>query len=350
MLEARCDVRAQKPATPLVPFFGLAVFMDLNDDTFLEGGLASNTSPAASVDTKTAISSDFLEPFETLAPRKQTLPFVLNSPHSGRDYPKRFLAASGLDPLTLRRSEDSFVDEIFSGAVKLGAPLLRANFPRAYLDVNREPYELDPTMFTDPLPPHANTRSLRVAGGLGTIPRLVAEATEIYRNRLPYAEAESRIRDIYMPFHETLRGLLEATHQKFGDVLLIDCHSMPSSGETFDPSLGNDRPDIVLGDRYGTACMPALTDAAERILRGMGYSVARNNPYAGGFNTEHYGTPARGLHALQIEINRTLYMDERKVQRLSSITRLSKNMTKFIRQLGKEALRDIRAGKQAKAS
>lgn len=350
MLEARCDVRAQKPATPLVPFFGLAVFMDLNDDTFLEGGSPSRSSATTPINARTATRSDFLEPFEILAPRKQTLPFVLNSPHSGRDYPKHFLASSGLDPLTLRRSEDSFVDEIFSGAVKLGAPLLRAHFPRAYLDVNREPYELDPTMFTDPLPPHANTRSLRVAGGLGTIPRLVAEATEIYRTRLPYAEAESRIRDIYMPFHETLRGLLEATHQQFGDVLLIDCHSMPSSGEPFDPSVRNDRPDIVLGDRYGTACMPALTDAAERILQGLGYTVARNNPYAGGFNTEHYGTPARGLHALQIEINRTLYMDERKVQRLSGITRLSKNMTRFIRQLGKEALRDIRASKQAKAS
>lgn len=324
--------------------------MDLNNEISLESHRQGNMSEPEPTLSVTPTSSDFSEAFEVLAPKRQTLPFVLNSPHSGRVYPKSFLASSNLDPLTLRRSEDSFVDEIFAGAVELGAPLLRAHFPRAYLDVNREPYELDPSMFADPLPPHANTRSLRVAGGLGTIARVVAESTEIYHTPMRFAEAESRIRDIYMPFHETLRGLLEATHRQFGDVLLIDCHSMPSTAGVHDDYLDSERPDIVLGDRYGTACMPALTDAAERILQNMGYSVARNNPYAGGFNTEHYGVPAKGLHAIQIEINRTLYMNERKVQRLNGITRLSKDMTRFVRQLGKEALKDVRQNERRRAS
>lgn len=279
--------------------------------------------------------ADFIRPFETIVPRRQTLPIVLNSPHSGRVYPKRFLAASHLDPLTLRRSEDSFVDEIFEGAVAHGAPLLKAHFPRAYLDVNREPYELDPAMFHDPLPAHVNTRSHRVAGGLGTIARIVADQTEIYKMRLPFSEAEARIRDIYMPFHETLRLLLETTFQHFGKAILIDCHSMPSAPGV---TCGSDqnRPDIVLGDRYGTACAPALIDRTETILQSMGYRVARNNPYAGGFNTEHYGAPSLGLHALQIEINRTLYMNETSLERTAGLTQLSKDMTELVRSLGQE--------------
>jgi N-formylglutamate amidohydrolase len=313
--------------------------MDLNDTPAHQSHDYDGFGNADETETWSAVKKDFQRPFDVLEPRKQTLPFVLNSPHSGRVYPARFLASSNLDPLTLRRSEDSFVDEIFAGAVELGAPLLRAHFPRAYLDVNREPYELDPTMFADPLPPHANTRSVRVAGGLGTIARVVSEATEIYHTPLPYSEAEARIRDIYMPFHETLRGLLEKTHRQFGEAILIDCHSMPSIGGPFEDEIDENRPDIVLGDRYGTACAPELVEAAERILRSMGYRVTRNNPYAGGFNTEHYGAPARGLHAIQIEINRTLYMDEQKVQRRSGITRLSKDMTRLVRKLGRDMRR-----------
>ncbi len=324
--------------------------MDLNDDS--EPYARQFAEPLEQVHTKTTslARSDFRQPFDVLEPRKQTLPFVLSSPHSGRDYPKRFLEASPLDPLTLRRSEDGFIDEVFAGAVELGAPMLRAHFPRAYLDVNREPYELDPAMFVDALPAHANTKSARVAGGLGTIARVVADQTEIYRSQLLYSEAEDRIHDIYMPFHETLRGLLARTHHQFGNAVLLDCHSMPSSTGPFDEDTGADRPDIVLGDRYGTTCSPGLVDAAQSILQSMGYAVARNNPYAGGFNTENYGAPAQGLHALQIEINRTLYMDEKKVQRLSGIEALSKNMTRFIRKLGKEARKSLRPAPHHKAS
>ncbi len=324
--------------------------MDLNETNPHSDQEFESFNEGEALQERSAAKLDFQKPFEVLEPRKQTLPFVLNSPHSGREYPDRFLASSNLDALTLRRSEDSFVDEIFSGAVELGAPLLRAHFPRAYLDVNREPYELDPGMFADPLPPHVNTRSIRVAGGLGTIARIVAEATEIYHTPLPYSEAETRIRDIYMPFHETLRGLLEKTHRQFGQAVLIDCHSMPSTGGVFDDEIDANRPDIVLGDRYGTSCAQELVESAERILKSMGYRVTRNNPYAGGFNTEHYGAPSQGLHALQVEINRTLYMDEQKVQRRAGITRLSKDMTRLVRKLGREMRRASWTTLQRKAS
>lgn len=271
----------------------------------------------------------FERPLSVEAPRKQRVPFVFSSPHSGRCYPDGFVSASNLDPVTLRRSEDCFVEDLFGGVVALGAPLLHARFPRAFLDANREPYELDPAMFAEPLPPHVNTRSLRVAGGLGTIARVVADSAEIYREPLAYAEAEQRIRHLYMPFHETLRGLLEGTLAAFGCAILIDCHSMPSVGGPADDDNGADRPDIVLGDRYGTSCAAALTAEAERILTGLGYSVVRNNPYAGGFNTEHYGKPARGLHALQIEINRALYMDEDRLERNQGFVQVRKDMSAF---------------------
>ncbi len=278
-------------------------------------------------------SDPFDPPFDVAGPDIQTIPFVLNSPHSGRVYPPSFLEASRLDAISIRRSEDCFVDEIFGAAPRLGAPLLSANFPRAYLDTNREPYELDPAMFHDALPPHANTRSVRVAGGLGTIARVVADSTEIYRAPLSYAEAERRIRTLYMPYHQTLSDLLESTFHRFGCAVLIDCHSMPSIGGPMDDDIGNTRADIVLGDRYGVSASPSLTDAAERILSDLGYTVVRNTPYAGGFNTEHYGRPAKGLHALQIEINRALYMDETRIARAPGLKRLSRDMGEFIARL-----------------
>ena len=295
--------------------------------------ISADILPVGSMDADEAAL--FEQPISIQRPARAKIPFVFSSPHSGRVYPASFVRASNLDSVTLRRSEDCFVEEIFSGVVALGAPLMHAHFPRAYLDANREPYELDPTMFADPLPPHVNTRSLRVAGGLGTIARVVADATEIYREPLAYAEAERRIRQLYMPFHDALRGLLEETHRDFGVAILIDCHSMPSVGGPGDDDIGSDRPDIVLGDRYGTACAGEITDEAERILTRLGYSVTRNNPYAGGFNTEHYGHPAHGLHALQIEINRSLYMDEFRLQRAPGLKRLRKDMTSFVSELSK---------------
>jgi N-formylglutamate amidohydrolase len=259
------------------------------------------------------------------------LPLVLSSPHSGADYPDDFVAASRLDPLTLRRSEDSFVDEIFAAAPRLGAPLLSASFPRAYLDVNREPYELDPTMFCDVLPNFVNARSPRVRMGLGTIARVVASGEEIYAEKLHFAEAQRRIDALYHPYHRELRRLVEETELRFGGYLLIDCHSMPSAAGAAD---GRDAPDIVLGDCHGSACGMRIVEAARRYLGERGFAVALNAPYAGGFTTGHYGHPAVGRHALQIEINRGLYMDERSYRRNAAFAPLTVEMAGLIERLG----------------
>jgi N-formylglutamate deformylase len=270
------------------------------------------------------MESELDPPFELSEPARIRAPVLFNSPHSGRVYPKSFLKAARLDAMTLRRSEDAFVDQLLAGVAADGTPLLSARFPRAYLDVNREPYELDPRMFEGRLPNFANTRSLRVAGGLGTIARIVGESHEIYAARLSVEEALRRIEDLYKPYHHVLRRLMNRIHREFGVVLLVDCHSMPSS------SLARDerpRADMVLGDRYGTSCAPAIMDCADTILRRLGYTIARNKPYAGGFITEHYGVPSAGFHVIQIEINRALYMDERRFAVLPSFDRLCADMT-----------------------
>lgn len=268
--------------------------------------------------------------FEVLAPTRHRLPLVFNSPHSGDCYPDTFLAASRLDGQAIRQSEDSFVDELFLPAVDLGAPLLKANFPRAWLDVNREPYELDPTMFDGKLPAFANTNSVRVAGGLGTIARIVSENEEIYSALLDVDECLARIENVYKPYHQMLQKLVETTHSAFGQALLIDCHSMPSNVRG-----GHDRTkrDFVLGDRYGVSCDGEITEIAAQILSRSGYSVSRNKPYAGGFITEHYGDPNVGHHVLQIEINRCLYMDERTLQPTAGFARLKADLADFVAEL-----------------
>ena len=249
--------------------------------------------------------------FETVRPRRMTAPFVFNSAHSGRDYPERFLKMTRLDHLSIRQSEDAFIDELFDRAPRLGAPLLRAHFPRAYLDVNREPWELDPAMFSEPLFERCNTTSPRVAAGLGTLARVVAENKPIYAERLTLADARMRIEGIYQPYHATLQKLLTDALSGFGVAVLIDCHSMPRL------SRSNERaaPDIVLGDRYGTTCTPALIDLADTVFSSAGLRVARNRPYAGGFSTRTYGRPQYGVHALQIEISRHLYMNEASLEK-----------------------------------
>ena len=254
-------------------------------------------------------ASDFNPPVETIEPVRLSCPLIFSSPHSGATYPERFLAASRLDPLTLRRSEDAFVDELFLPCVALGAPLLRAKFPRAYLDVNREPYELDPKVFEGNLPEYANTRSLRVAVGLGTIPRVVGDAQPIYKQPISVSEGLGRIEALYRPYHEKLRALVERAHRRFGLAALIDCHSMPSNAADVGGL------DIVLGDRYGASAAPGVIEILETSLRGAGYRVRRNKPFAGGFITECFGLPDKGIHAVQIEIARALYLDERSIVR-----------------------------------
>jgi N-formylglutamate amidohydrolase len=272
---------------------------------------------------------------EVIAPRRRSLPLVFSSPHSGDDYPAEFVAASRLSALELRRSEDSFVDELFCAAPEEGAPLLRALFPRAYVDPNREPFELDQAMFADPLPTYANTRSPRVASGLGTIARIVASGAEIYRDKLSFDEASARIHRHYWPYHTTLRQLVDETRADFGFCILIDCHSMPSHGVAMNGHKVASDLDVVLGDGHGQSCASAVIDCVEASLTAMGYRVGRNDPYSGGFVTRHYGRPSEGVHALQIEISRKLYMDEARIERSPELQRMKKDLRHVILALAK---------------
>lgn len=272
---------------------------------------------------------DTLGHFAVLAPARLASPLVFNSPHSGTVYPDDLLASTRLDRIALRRSEDSFVDMLFADAPHYGAPLLKALFPRAYLDVNREAFELDPAMFEDALPAHVNTRSLRVAAGFGTIARVVAEGMVIYREKMPFSEAERRVAALYHPYHSALSELLSDSLRQFGCTVLIDCHSMPSLGAP--PVSGGRRSaDIILGDRYGTSCASLISQTIEEVLRDQGYQVVRNSPYAGGYITDCYGRPGHGQHAVQIEINRALYMDENQVVPSEGFARVKAHMSGLI--------------------
>jgi N-formylglutamate amidohydrolase len=285
------------------------------------------------------VKDEFDPPFEILEPGEWRGPITFNSPHSGRIYPRQFLVASRLDLQTLRRSEDSFVDDLVMGVVERGYPLMRAHFPRCYIDVNREPYELDPRMFEGRLPSFANTRSMRVAGGLGTVARVVGDAQEIYDQRLSVEEALRRIETLYKPYHRTLRRLFSRVHREFGAAVLIDCHSMPSSTGGKDE---RPRADVVLGDRYGTSCVAAVSETIEETLREFGLTVSRNKPYAGGFITEHYGNPTAGLHAIQLEVNRALYMNEKSFDRVAGFAPLAGQVAALADRLAAIPIEELR--------
>jgi N-formylglutamate amidohydrolase len=234
-------------------------------------------------------------PFRMLragAARRAT-PVIFASPHSGRFYPASMLAASQLGPRAIRRSEDALVDELIAAAPTHGHALITAEFARAYLDVNREPWELDPAMFEDELPAFARARTARVAAGLGAIARIVCEGQEIYARKLTFAEAEARVRQVHQPYHAALEALVAETKAVFGVAVLIDWHSMPAAAASHGQGMPGEPCDIVLGDRFGAACAGQVTRLFERQLGEMGYRVTRNAPYAGGYTTEHYGRPGR---------------------------------------------------------
>jgi N-formylglutamate amidohydrolase len=279
---------------------------------------------------KASILAELSPPFSVVHPVVQRAPFVVSSPHSGRLYPSLFLERSRLDAHALRKSEDCYVDELFESAGPLGVPMIAARFPRAYLDVNREPYELDPELFREPLPAFANSQSVRVGGGLGTIARIVADGEEIYAGKLPLEAALERIRRLYFPFHDALGELIDTTVTRFGMAILIDCHSMPSASGS---QLGASRPHIVLGDRFGSSCDGQITRFARDVLLGLGYDVHLNRPYAGGYITEHYGRPHKGVHALQIEINRGMYLDEVTLSKSAGFGPLQANLAILLRRM-----------------
>lgn len=291
----------------------------------------------------TPVEPELHPPLLVVEPPCSASAMVVSSPHSGSIYPARFLAASRLTPLALRRSEDAHVDALFAGCAQHGAPMLKALFPRAYLDVNREPYELDPRMFDGRLPSYVNARSIRVAGGLGTIARVVSEAQEIYAQKLPVEEALVRIETLYRPYHRALRDLIAGARARHGGALLVDCHSMPSTTGPDGTATIDDlrRPDVVIGDRYGTSCDSRYVECVEDALRRRGYKVQRNKPYAGGYITEYFGSISRACDALQIEVNRGLYMDERTLERRPRFTAVAQDMADVLGELGNLLANDL---------
>lgn len=270
-------------------------------------------------------------PFVLIEPLHRTAPLIFASPHSGRRYPPDLLANTRVGLLSLRRAEDAYVDELFAGAAAHGACVLSATVARAYLDLNRDPSELDPDMFEE-RPPQAAIGSARVQAGLGAIPRISGDGQVIYRHKLTVADAARRIAAIHAPYHGRLAALIAEAKALFGCAVLIDCHSMPSSAR------GAHQPDIVLGDRFGAACHASVMALAEATLRRLGYRVARNAPFAGGHTTQTYGRPAQRVHALQIEINRALYLDERTLERTKGFTRVRADMGRLAEALAAAAL------------
>ncbi|MES1199039.1 MAG: N-formylglutamate amidohydrolase [Pseudomonadota bacterium] len=270
-------------------------------------------------------------PFVLIEPLHRTTPLIFASPHSGRRYPADLMALARIGLLSLRRSEDAFVDELFAGAATHGAAVLSATIARAYIDLNRDPGELDQEMFDERLP-HVGQATPRVQAGLGAIPRVSGDGQQIYRRKLTLAEAERRLASVYRPYHAMLDNLIGETKTKFGCAVLIDCHSMPSAAR------GAHAPDVVLGDRFGASCHPSVTALAEATLRRLGYRVARNAPFAGGHTTQHYGRPNERMHALQIEINRALYVDERSLDRTGGFQRVRTDMTRLAEALAAAAL------------
>ena len=287
--------------------------------------MAGFSRPNGNQDSFDAVLSALhAHPFKIHRPDAQRVPFVFASPHSGRLYPASFIAQSKLDPLSLRRSEDAYADALFGGAVALGAPMIAARFPRAYLDVNRAASELDPTMFDGTPGLRVDAPNARINAGLGVIPRVVRDGAEIYKEKLSPTDARERIVRLHEPYHAALARLLDETLHRFGIAILIDCHSMPSASSI---------PDIVLGDRFGASASPVVIRRAEVSFERAGFSVARNAPYAGGYTTHLYGQRDNGVHALQIEINRSLYLDEHSIAPGANFEQVRARLSEALRSL-----------------
>lgn len=249
--------------------------------------------------------------FHQVHPDKRTTSVVFASPHSGRAYPRSFLRHTVLDEHAVRSSEDAFVDELFAAAPQFGAPLIIAGAPRAYIDMNRSEDELDPALIEGVSRVGHNPR---VASGLGVVPRVVANGKAIYSGKISRAEAQQRIETYWRPYHDALRIQMDLSHQMFGRAILIDCHSMPHEAMDSVTRRGFRRPEVVLGDRFGAAADESIVDRIEAAFTAAGLLVARNTPFAGAFVTQHYGRPTRGQHAVQIEIDRALYMNEAQIR------------------------------------
>jgi N-formylglutamate deformylase len=271
-------------------------------------------------------------PFQLMEPDRLTASAVFNSPHSGRDYPADLIRRSRLTPLGLRASEDVLVDALFAAAPEHGAPLLAATAPRAWLDLNRAPTELDPALIRGVRPQGLNQR---IAAGLGVVPRVVAEGAQIYRGKIDLEEAEARIRTVHEPYHAMLESLLARARDVFGIAVLFDCHSMPSEALRAVPRVQTRCPEIVLGDRFGAAASRGLVAITQGAFEKAGFVVARNTPFSGGYITQRYGRPSRGVHAIQIEIVRSLYLDQARLEPLPVFDEIRERLAQVIGELAR---------------
>ena len=249
--------------------------------------------------------------YHLMHPQRRTTAVVFASPHSGRDYSRSFLRRTNLNDHTVRSSEDAFVDQLFQDAPRYGAPLIKAGAPRAYVDLNRSEEELDPALIEGV---RKSGHNPRIASGLGVIPRVVANGQAIYTGKITMAEAERRIDTYWRPYHEALSAQLDQAHLMFGQAILIDCHSMPHEAMDTIARTGIRRPEVVLGDRFGAAAAPGIVDRIEEAFTSAGLVVTRNTPFAGAYVTQRYGRPSRNRHAVQIEIDRALYMNEQLIR------------------------------------
>jgi N-formylglutamate amidohydrolase len=306
----------------------------MNDRAARQASLADLSARRASLAELAA------RPFEITLPARQSSPLILASPHSGRTYPEEFAKQSCLAEIILRQSEDCFIDRLVSAGPSLGAPLLSALFPRVFVDPNREPTELDQDMFAERLTMPVNATSPRVLAGLGVIPRLAANEQEIYGAKLPQAEAGRRLDLFYRPYHRALGDLVAATKRQFGLCVLLDCHSMPSAGAWMDGLHSRQRIDVdyVLGDCFGASCAERMTATAEAVLSERGAKVRRNNPYSGGYVAQAYGRPGQGVHVLQLEINRALYMNEANLEPTQGFAAVQDRLNGLIERLSGAAL------------
>lgn len=244
-------------------------------------------------------------------PERRTTSVVFASPHSGRDYPWSFVRRTTLNEHSVRSSEDAFVDQLFEAAPRHGAPFIKAGAPRAFVDLNRSTEELDPALIEGVRKMGHNPR---VASGLGVIPRVVANGQAIYSGKITMTEAQRRIDAYWRPYHNALKSQLDQAHVMFGEAILIDCHSMPHEAMDAVARSGARRPEVVLGDRFGAAAGEEIVEQIEAVFASAGLVVTRNTPFAGAFITQNYGRPADARHAVQIEIDRALYMDERLIR------------------------------------
>ena len=271
-------------------------------------------------------------------PQNRTTSVIFASPHSGRSYPWAFLRKTVLDEMAIRSSEDAFVDLLFGDAPSFGAPLLCARTPRAFVDLNRNADELDPALIDGVRRAGHNPR---VASGLGVIPRVVSNGRAIYRGKLSKLDVDARLSAHWHPYHAALLGLIEESRQRFGEAILVDCHSMPHEAIDNVSRAGVPKAEVVLGDRYGVAANSGIVDRIEAAFVGAGLKVVRNAPFAGAYITQHYGRPAHNQHVVQIEIDRSLYMNEQMIRpngNFQNFQKLIKGVAKEISSIGEKSV------------